>query len=118
MKPTDLEFSISEVSGPPNQPNHTHFFNDKLKIAKMLKVIFDRIVRKYGGAGMNLSLLKLYGLHVYCKYYQLRGSYCMRLTFLQINEVIVYEMSIPFRGLYFFVKFYDQNCQQMRLRWG
>lgn len=49
MKPTDLEFSISEVSGPPNQHNHTHFFNDKLKIAKMLKVIFNRIVRKYGG---------------------------------------------------------------------
>ena len=67
MKPTDLEFSISEVSGPPNQHNHTHFFNDKLKIAKMLKVIFNRIVRKYGGAGMNLSSLKLYGLHVYCK---------------------------------------------------
>jgi hypothetical protein len=70
MKPTDLEFSISEVSGPPNQHNHTHFFNDKLKIAKMLKIIINRIVRKYGGAGMNLGLLKLYGLHVYCKYFQ------------------------------------------------
>ncbi|CAG8635626.1 10015_t:CDS:2, partial [Paraglomus occultum] len=77
MKPTDLEFSISEVSGPPNQHNHTHFFNDKLKIAKMLKVIINRIVRKYGGAGMNLGLLKL-------------------------NEIIVYEMSIPSHGIYVF----------------
>ncbi|CAG8561490.1 14197_t:CDS:10 [Funneliformis caledonium] len=84
MKPTDFEFSICEVSGPPNQHNHTHFFNDKLKIAKMLKVILNRIVIKYGGAGMNLSSLKLYGLHVY------------------YNEIMVYEMSIPFRGLYVF----------------
>ncbi|CAB4388858.1 unnamed protein product [Rhizophagus irregularis] len=84
MKPTDLEFSISEVSGPPNQHSHTHFFNDKLKIAKMLKIIFNRIVRKYGGVSMNLSSLKLYALHVY------------------YNEIIVYEMSIPFRGLYIF----------------
>lgn len=68
MKPTDLEFSIGEVSGPPNQHNHTHYFNDKLKIAKMLKVIFNRIVKKYGGVSMNLSLLTLYGVHVYCKY--------------------------------------------------
>ncbi|CAI2191016.1 17188_t:CDS:10 [Funneliformis geosporum] len=84
MKPTDFEFSICEVSGPPNQHNHTHFFNDKLKIAKMLKVILNRIVIKYGGAGMNLSSLKLYGLHVY------------------YNEIMVYEMSVPFRGLYVF----------------
>ncbi|CAJ0630250.1 16587_t:CDS:2 [Entrophospora sp. SA101] len=84
MKPTDLEFFVGEVSGPPNQRNHTHFFNDKIKIAKMLKVIFNRVVKKYGGAGMSLSLLKLYGLHVY------------------YNEVIIYEMSIPFRGLYVF----------------
>ncbi|CAB4399256.1 unnamed protein product [Rhizophagus irregularis] len=59
MKPTDLEFSICEVSGPPNQHSHTHFFNDKLKIAKMLKVIFNRIVRKYGSVGINLTSLKL-----------------------------------------------------------
>ncbi|CAG8719218.1 2383_t:CDS:10 [Funneliformis caledonium] len=84
MKPTDLEFSICEVSGPPNQHNHTHFFNDKLKIAKMLKVILNRIVRKYGSVGINLTSLKLYGLHVY------------------YNEIIVYEMSIPSGGLYVF----------------
>ncbi|CAB4431494.1 unnamed protein product [Rhizophagus irregularis] len=84
MKPTDLEFSICEVSGPPNQHSHTHFFNDKLKIAKMLKVIFNRIVRKYGSVGINLTSLKLYGLHVY------------------YNEIIVYEMSIPSGGLYVF----------------
>jgi len=32
-----LEFAIGEVSGPPNQRQHPHFFGDKLKIAKMLK---------------------------------------------------------------------------------
>ncbi|CAG8534871.1 6781_t:CDS:2, partial [Acaulospora morrowiae] len=85
---TDLEFSIGEISGPPNQLDHSHFFKDKIKIAKMLKVIINRIV-KYGGTGMDLSLVKLYGLHVY------------------YNEVIVYEMSIPFRGLYVF-------CEVMR----
>ncbi|CAG8589392.1 10615_t:CDS:10 [Ambispora leptoticha] len=89
MKLTDLEFSIGEISGPPNQLDHSHFFNDKIKIAKMLKVIINRIVKKYGGTGMDLSLVKLYGLHVY------------------YNEVIVYEMSIPFRGLYIF-------CEVMR----
>ena len=45
-----------------------HLFKDKIKIAKMLKVIINRIVRKYGGAGMNLSLVKLYGLQVCCKH--------------------------------------------------
>ncbi|CAG8625310.1 7151_t:CDS:10 [Ambispora gerdemannii] len=89
MKLTDLEFSIGEISGPPNQLDHSHFFNDKIKIAKMLKVSINRIVKKYGGTGMDLSLVKLYGLHVY------------------YNEVIVYEMSIPFRGLYIF-------CEVMR----
>ncbi|CAG8700683.1 1399_t:CDS:10, partial [Dentiscutata erythropus] len=78
MKPTDLEFSIGEISGPPNQLDHSHFFNDKIKIAKMLKVIINRIVKKYGGTGMDLN-----------------------------NEVVVYEMSIPFRGLYIF-------CEVMR----
>ncbi|CAG8611882.1 1037_t:CDS:10, partial [Paraglomus brasilianum] len=38
MKPTDLEFSICEVSGPPNKRDHRHFFTDKIKIAKMLKI--------------------------------------------------------------------------------
>jgi len=67
VKQTDLEFSIGEISGPPNQLNHPRFFNDKIKIAKMLKIMINRIVRKYGGTGMDLSLIKLYGLHVYCR---------------------------------------------------
>ncbi|GET03569.1 hypothetical protein GLOIN_2v1884965 [Rhizophagus clarus] len=64
-KPTDLKFSISDVSKPLNQHNHMHFFNDKLKIAKMLKVIFNRIVKMYSGMGMNLNLLTLYELHLF-----------------------------------------------------
>jgi hypothetical protein len=65
-----LEFAIGEVSGPPNQRQHSHFFGDKLKIAKMLKVMLNRIVRVYEGIGESLSLLKLYGLQIYGKYFQ------------------------------------------------
>ncbi|CAJ0629711.1 719_t:CDS:2 [Entrophospora sp. SA101] len=32
-----LEFAIGEVSDPPNQRQHTHFFGDKLKTAKNVK---------------------------------------------------------------------------------
>ncbi|CAG8632043.1 13339_t:CDS:2, partial [Acaulospora morrowiae] len=53
-------------------------------IAMMLKIIINRIVRKHGGAGIKLSLLKLYGLQIYN------------------NEAIVYELSVPFQGLYIF----------------
>lgn len=67
IKSSDLEFSVGEISGPPNQLNHTHFFNDKIKITKILKVIINKIARKYRGAE-DLSLMKLYGLQVYCKY--------------------------------------------------
>jgi len=66
-----LEFAIGEVSGPPNQHQHPHFFGDKLKIAKMLKVMLNRIVRVYEGIGESLSLLKLYGLQIYGKYFQI-----------------------------------------------
>jgi len=58
MKPTDLEFSICEVSGPPNKRDHMHFFKDKIKIGKMLKVIINRIVRKYGCRNAKLCSLK------------------------------------------------------------
>src|SRR5688572_10886952 len=72
MKPTDLEFSICEVSGPPNKQDHMHFFKDKIKIGKMLKVIINRIVRKYGCRNVKLCSLKIYGLQFYCKYRQLQ----------------------------------------------
>ena len=65
-----LEFAIREVSGLLNQCQHLHFFEDKLKIAKILKVMLNRIVRIYGGIGESLSLLKLYGLQSYSKYFQ------------------------------------------------
>lgn len=97
MKLTDLEFSICEVSDSLNQFNYIYFFNNKLKISKILKVIFNRIIRKYGGVNLNLSLLKLYGLHV--------GYIFMRLKFFN-NKIIVYKMSIPFYSLYF-IPFYE-----------
>lgn len=77
-----LEFAIGEVSGPPNQHQHPHFFGDKLKIAKMLKVMLNRIVRVYEGIGESLSLLKLYGLQIYD------------------HTAFVYEMTVPYKGLY------------------
>ncbi|CAG8729971.1 17906_t:CDS:2, partial [Funneliformis caledonium] len=84
LKSTDLEITVGEVSGPPNQRDHPHFFGDKLKIAKMLKVIINRIVRKHDGTGVKLCSLKLYGLQIYN------------------NEAIVYELSVAFQGLYIF----------------
>ncbi|CAG8815930.1 22767_t:CDS:2, partial [Gigaspora margarita] len=42
MKSSDLEFAVGEISGPPNKINHAHFFNDKIKIAKMLKELLER----------------------------------------------------------------------------
>ena len=33
-KPPRLEFALGEVSGPPNQCQHPHYFGDKIKIAK------------------------------------------------------------------------------------
>ncbi|CAG8818087.1 29650_t:CDS:10 [Gigaspora margarita] len=79
-----IEFAIGEVSGPPNRRHHPHFFGDKLKIAKMLKVMLNRIVRIIGGVGESLSLLKLYGLQIYD------------------HTAFVYEMTVPYKGLYVF----------------
>ncbi|CAG8713523.1 15784_t:CDS:2 [Gigaspora margarita] len=64
-KPLKIEFAIAEISGLPNEHQHFHYFTDKIKIAKMLKVMLNRIVRIYGGVKTNLNLLKLYGLQVY-----------------------------------------------------
>lgn len=65
-----LEFTIEEVSGPPDQRQHPYYFGDKLKIAKILKVMLNRTVWVYEGIGESLSLLKLYGLQIYGKYFQ------------------------------------------------
>ncbi|RHZ76319.1 hypothetical protein Glove_199g193 [Diversispora epigaea] len=83
-KPPKVEFAICEVSGPPNQRQHSHFFTDKIKIGKMLKIMLNRIVRVYGGNSSIFSLLKLYGLQIYD------------------HNIIVYEMTVPFRELYVF----------------
>src|SRR5437764_8133992 len=69
-KPPKVEFAISEVSGPPNQRQHSHFFGDKIKIGKMLKIMMNRIVRVYGGDSSIFNLLKLYGLQIYGKLLQ------------------------------------------------
>ncbi|PKC69267.1 hypothetical protein RhiirA1_504835 [Rhizophagus irregularis] len=53
-------------SGAPNKRDHTHFFKDKIKIGKMLKVMIDRIVRKYDAENAKLHSLRIYGLQFYC----------------------------------------------------
>ncbi|CAG8576428.1 7688_t:CDS:2 [Cetraspora pellucida] len=83
-RPLKIEFAIAEISGPPNEHQHSHYFSDKIKIAKMLKVMLNRIVRIYGGVKTNLNLLKLYGLQVYN------------------HMAIVYELSISYKGTYIF----------------
>ncbi|CAI2185194.1 10826_t:CDS:10 [Funneliformis geosporum] len=69
-----LEFAIGEVICPPSQRQHPHFFGDKLKIAKMLKVMLNRIIRIYGCIGESLSLLKLYGLQISVSIFNIDGS--------------------------------------------
>ncbi|CAG8505601.1 18702_t:CDS:1, partial [Racocetra persica] len=44
-KPLKIEFAIAEISGPPNEHQHSHYFSDKIKIAKMLKIMLNRIMR-------------------------------------------------------------------------
>ncbi|CAJ0755343.1 3028_t:CDS:2, partial [Entrophospora sp. SA101] len=65
IEPIKLEFAIGEISSSPNQRCHSHFFDDKLKIAKMLKVMLNKIVRTYGGNSSMLNHLNLYGVQAY-----------------------------------------------------
>ncbi|CAJ0634085.1 737_t:CDS:10 [Entrophospora sp. SA101] len=67
IEPIKLEFAIGEISSSPNQRCHSHFFDDKLKIAKMLKVMLNKIVRTYGGNSSMLNHLNLYGVQAYNK---------------------------------------------------
>ncbi|CAH1762585.1 5249_t:CDS:10 [Entrophospora sp. SA101] len=52
-----LEFAIGEVSDPPNQRQHTHFFGDKLKTAKneMLNQSLNNLNTYIKEAGLNTS---------------------------------------------------------------
>ncbi|CAB4406356.1 unnamed protein product [Rhizophagus irregularis] len=59
-------FNSQLRSGAPNKRDHTHFFKDKIKIGKMLKVMIDRIVRKYDAENAKLHSLRIYGLQFYC----------------------------------------------------
>nr|CAG8438067.1 4031_t:CDS:2 [Entrophospora candida] len=65
IEPIKLEFAIGEISGSPNQRCHSHFFDDKLKIAKVLKVMLNKIVRTYSSNSSMLNHLNLYGVQSY-----------------------------------------------------
>ena len=66
-----LEFSTLEVSGPPSSLDHTHYVGDKNKTAKMLKIILNFIFTKYQGDFEKFRKIKVYGVQIYGKFYEL-----------------------------------------------
>ncbi|CAJ0868710.1 4193_t:CDS:2 [Entrophospora sp. SA101] len=60
-----LEISIIEVSGSPLDPDHTHYVGDRKKIAKMLKIMLNYIIKRYPGDLDKLRGIKLYGTQIY-----------------------------------------------------
>lgn len=63
---TGLEVGIVEVSGPPTMPCHSHFIDDREKIAVNLKKILKRILATYTTANFNiLAKIMPIGIQVY-----------------------------------------------------
>ncbi|CAG8736790.1 23593_t:CDS:2, partial [Dentiscutata erythropus] len=60
------EFSVIEISGPPMKNVWSHFMNDRLKIAKMLKTIMNHLAEL--NPSSDITLVKLYGLQSYRKF--------------------------------------------------
>ena len=64
----NLEFSVVEISGPPKDPDHSHYVGDRNKIAKSLKAILNYIRKKYHGDFQRFRKIKVYGIQVYSKF--------------------------------------------------
>ncbi|KAI7874444.1 hypothetical protein K492DRAFT_211583 [Lichtheimia hyalospora FSU 10163] len=82
---TGQELCIVEISGPPPKNDHTHYINDRRKIAVNLKKMFLAILQKY--ATSNPSTLKdlvLLGVHMYK------------------NQLYIYSMTMPALGIFTF----------------
>ncbi|CAG8767960.1 13972_t:CDS:2, partial [Racocetra persica] len=62
-----LESIIMEVSGSPNEQDHTHYVGDRNKIAKMLKIIINYTITKYPGSFEVFRKIKVYGIQIYSK---------------------------------------------------
>ncbi|CAG8636419.1 3320_t:CDS:10, partial [Funneliformis caledonium] len=80
----NLEFSVVEVSGPPTNPDHSHYVGDRNKIAKNLKVILNYCYNTYRGDFKQFRKIKVYGLQVYR------------------NSFYIYSLSLPYSGVYYF----------------
>ena len=65
LREEDIEFSVTEVSGPPMKNDWTHFISDRMKIAKLLKTLMNQFAEL--NPSSDITLIKLYGLQSYCK---------------------------------------------------
>ena len=73
----NLEFSVVEVSGPPKDPEHSHYIGDRNKIAKNLKIILNYIRIKYPGNFQLFRKIKVYGIQIYSKFHELSWINCL-----------------------------------------
>ncbi|OBZ85114.1 hypothetical protein A0J61_06836 [Choanephora cucurbitarum] len=65
---SNVEVGLIEVSGPNWKVNTTHFFEDKKKIAKNLKQMYQSLISLKAEVSLtSRKCLKLYGFHCYCK---------------------------------------------------
>lgn len=65
MREENKEISVTEVSGPPMKNDWSHFKSDRIKIMKMLKTLMNQFAEL--NPSSDITLIKLYGLQVYCK---------------------------------------------------
>ncbi|CAG8669864.1 9312_t:CDS:10 [Funneliformis caledonium] len=93
----NLEFSIVEVAGSPSDPDHSHYVGDRNKIAKNLKIILNYIRTEYSGDFQQFRKIKVYGVQIYSKYYELDS------------------LSLPFSGVYYFKQEFMFECPTITL---
>ncbi|CAI2178435.1 16937_t:CDS:2 [Funneliformis geosporum] len=80
LKEDNEEFSVTEVSGPPNKNDWSHFVGDRLKIAKMLKTLMNRFAKLRPGS--DIRMVRLYGMQLY------------------LCQVIIYEFQLKYSEIY------------------
>jgi hypothetical protein len=61
------EVGLIEVSGPPCMTSHTHFLNDKRKIAVNLKKVLNTLRTQYDGGRKEFQQVKVFGIQFYGK---------------------------------------------------
>ncbi|CAG8614744.1 27928_t:CDS:2 [Dentiscutata erythropus] len=65
----DLEISVTEITGSSLNPDHSHFVEDRNKIAKNLKIILNFIHKTYSGNFQLFHKIKVYGVQIYIYHY-------------------------------------------------